>query len=215
VLPGVCCLWKWTIKLTEANAAIRAQNVTASEVGALLAPHPYMTPERIWDRLVSPLPMSVVVSEAMDTGSFMEAAILRLAEKRLGIRARQNAKTYTHKTVHLCATPDALVLGSTLIGPEPVPELVEVKLSGRPEMWREVPIHVEWQVRAQMACTGRSTTAVCVLVGAGLRTFIVERDALLEAELLEAVDRFWEINVVGLQRPLPIPKSEELVMRIQ
>lgn len=195
------------MKLTEANMAIRAANVTASEVGALLDPHPYMTPERIWDRLVSPFPMEVIASEAMDNGSFMEAAILRLAEKRLGLKARQNSKTYTHKTVHLCATPDALVLGTP-------PALVEIKLSGNHEMWRSVPLHVLWQVRAQMACTNRDTAAVCVLVGSGLRTFLVERDPIEEERMLEAVERFWTFNVEGRQRPLPVPRSEEIVMRI-
>jgi predicted phage-related endonuclease len=195
------------MRLTAANAAIRAVNVTASEVGALLGPHPYTTPEYIWDRLVSPLPLEHATSEAMETGSFMEHAILRLAEKRLGIRARANSRSYVHKTSHLCATPDALVLGQP-------PGLVEVKMSGRPELWRSVPSHVEWQVRAQMACTGRYTAAVCVLVGVGLRTFLLERDLELEDELLAVVDRFWNENVVPKVRPVPAVPDPELRMEI-
>lgn len=194
------------MKLTEANAAIRSHNVTASEVGALMGEHPYTTPERIWDRLVSPLPMADDPSEAMLTGSFMEAAILRLAESRLGIRARANSRTYVHKQVRLCATPDALVLGQP-------PGLVEVKMSGRPELWRSVPPHVEWQVRAQMACTGRYTAAVCVLVGVGLRTFLLERDRMLEDALIEAVDYFWRMYVVPGRRPVPAAPAE-LELRI-
>lgn len=182
--------------LTERNHLIRAENVSASEVGALLGPHPYVTPERIWDRLVSPFPMEVVVSEAMDTGSFMEGAILRLAEKRLGIRARANSRTYVHPSVHLCATPDAFVIGTP-------PGLVEIKLSGRPEIWRSVPEHVEWQVRAQMACANRDTAAVCVFVGVGLRTFLVERDIPEEERMLEAVDRFWNDYILPQRRPAP------------
>lgn len=193
------------MKLTEANALIRSQNVTASEVGALLGPHPYTDPERIWDRLVSPLPMGEDSSEAMETGSFMEIAILRLAEQRLGLKARANAKTYVHPAVRLCATPDALVLGTP-------PGLIEVKLSGRPEMWRSVPPHVEWQVRAQMACTGRQTAAVCVLVGAGLRTFLLERDLVLEDQMLAAVVRFWFSYVVPKVRPEPAVPDPELRM---
>lgn len=184
------------MKLTAANAAIRSKNVTASEVGALLGPHPYTDPLRIWDRLVSPLPMEQPQSEAMANGSFLEIAILRLAEQRLGIKARANSRTYVHPSVRLCATPDAFVLGTP-------PGLVEIKLSGRPEMWRSVPEHVEWQVRAQMACTGRSTAAVCVLVGVGLRTFLLERDPELEARMLAAVDRFWRLNVTAQVRPAP------------
>lgn len=183
------------MKLTEANMAIRAHNVTASEVGALLGPHPYETPLTIWDRLVSPLPMEREASESMQTGSFLEAAILRLAEQRLQVKARANSHTYIHGCSHLCATPDALVLGQ--------PGLVEIKLSGRVDMWRSVPEHVEWQGRAQMACTGRASVAVCVLLGASLRIFEMERDADKEAAMLAAVDRFWWTHVVPQVRPGP------------
>lgn len=193
--------------LTERNHLIRSQNVSASEVGALMGEHPYMTPERIWDRLVSPFPMEFTANEFMENGTFMEPAIAALAARRLRLRLRANSKTYVHPTVRLCATPDYLVLGTP-------PGLVEIKLSGNHDMWRSIPSHVEWQVRAQLACTKRETAAVCVLVGSGLRTFLLERDALLEEELLEAVDRFWNVNVVGLQRPLAAPVPQELVMRI-
>lgn len=181
--------------LTPANALIRSQNVTASEVGALMGPHIYATPEGIWDRLMG-LEPARVASEAMDTGSFMEHAILRLAEKRLNLRARANSRTYVHKRVRLCATPDAFVLGQP-------PGLIEIKLSGRPELWRAIPDHVAWQVRAQMAVTGRDTAAVCVLVGVGLRTFLLERDLELEAQMLAAVDRFWVDYIVAGVRPEP------------
>lgn len=188
--------------LTEANRAIRAENVTASEVGALLGPHPYATPESIWDRLVGQgagpfaLERDKYPTEAMETGSFMEHAILRLAEKRLQLKARANSRTFVHKTSRLAATPDAFVLGQP-------PGLIEIKLSGRPELWRSCPPHVEWQVRAQMACTGRYTAAVCVLVGVGLRTFLLERDPDKEAEMLAAVDAFWTTYIVARVRPVP------------
>jgi len=142
-----------------------------------------------------------VTSEAMDTGSFMEAAVLRLAERRLGLRARANHRTFVHPIVRLCATPDAFVLGQP-------PGLIEIKVSGRPEMWRSVPPHVEAQVRAQMACTGRHTAAVCVLVGVGLRTFLLERDPDQEGRLLTAVDAFWRNHILTGKRPVVVPPDE-------
>lgn len=206
------------MRLTAANDKIRSENVTASEVGALLGEHPYMTPEKIYDRLTgatSPEPPN----EFMDTDSHMEAAILRLAEKRLGIRARQNSRTYVHPKVRLCATPDALVLTATddryerTFVVEAVPGLVEVKLSGRQDLWRSVPEHVEWQVRAQMACTGRRTAAIAVLVGAGLRTFILEHDPWQEERLLTAVDDFWTQHIVPGVRPEPTTDEIEVHFR--
>jgi predicted phage-related endonuclease len=187
------------VKLSAVNDEIRAANVTASEVGALLSPHPYTTPELIWDRLCSPFALEREQTDAMETGSFMETAILRLAEKRLKLKARQNARTFVHKRVRLCATPDAFVLGQP-------PGLIEIKLSGRSDMWPwggPIPEHVEWQVRAQLACTARHTAAVCVLLGAGLRTYLIERDLAEEDRMLAAVERFWVDHVVTGIRPAP------------
>lgn len=195
--------------LTPLNEMIRGQNVTASEVGALMARypytepsyglHPYTTPELIWDRLCSPFALEDIPNEAMETGSFMEPAIAALAARRLELRIRANSKTYVHRRVRLAATPDYLVIGQP-------PGLLEIKLSGRVEMWPyrgPMPSHVEWQVRAQLACTRRFTAAVCVLVGAGLRTFLVEREPDKEAEMLANVDRFWRDHVVTGIRPTP------------
>lgn len=187
--------------LTPRNDEIRAQNVTASEVGALLGPHPYMTPELIWDRLCSPFALERASNEFMETGSFMEHAILRLAEKRLNLKARANSRSFVSKTHRLSATPDAFVIGQP-------PGLLELKLSGRPEMWRQIPEHVLWQVRAQMHCTNRDTAAVCVLVGAGLRTFLEVRDRAEEDRMLAAVQAFWIDHVVTGIRPTPRPPSE-------
>lgn len=190
--------------LNPRNDAIRSENVTASEVGALLGPHPYITPEGIWDRLCSPFALTRDVNEYMETGTAMEPAIAALAARRLGLRLRANSKTYVHKRVRLCATPDYLVLG------EP-PGLVEIKLSGRPEMWPirgPLPLHVEAQVRAQMACTNRNTAAVCVLVGAGLRTFLLEREPDMEDRMLTKVDAFWRDHILTGIRPEPAAPAE-------
>jgi putative phage-type endonuclease len=186
--------------LTPKNDLVRARCVTASEVGALLGEHPYMTPERIWERL-NGLAEPTVPNEYMETGTHMESAILRLAEKRLGIRARANPYTYQHPVVPLCATPDALVIAGSLTL-DAVPGLIEIKLSGRTDLWRSVPEYVEWQVRAQMACTGRRTAAIAVLVGSGLRTFILEYDPLAELRLTDAVTTFWTEHMLTGVRPV-------------
>lgn len=188
--------------LTAANGLVRARNVTASEVAALMpGGHPYTSPERIWDRLMGV--DAVRESEQMTIGSWFEATILRYAEQRDGFRARLNARSYEHPSVRLAATPDAFV-----VSPRPglfVPEraLIEIKMSGRVDQWRELPEHVRWQARAQLACTGRDVVYVYALVGMHLTAFDVYRDAGLEAQLTEAVDRFWRDHVVARVRPEP------------
>lgn len=194
------------------NEEIRAQYVTASEAGALMGPHPYTTPEAIWDRLMGSNMQPRKVNEAMSLGSFMETPILRFAERRDRFRARLNARTFVHPTAPLCATPDALqVFRAGLFVPERA--LVEIKFGQPFGPWNanRVPPYVEWQCRAQMACTGRDTVYVYVLVGVGLEVFQLYRDPDEETRLLDRVQRFWIDNILGRVRPEPEePRELEL-----
>jgi len=188
--------------LTEANALIRAANVTASEVAALLpSGHPYATPTSIYDRLT--LGGDDKSSQAMRIGSFMESAVLRFAEAELGFRARANARTFIHPLVRLAATPDAFAIGRLPWEFAPSRALIEVKMSGRPELWREVPDYIEWQCRAQMAVTGRDAVYIVVLAAMRLLSFPIYRDLDKEAEMLAAVQRFWADHIVARVRPEP------------
>jgi predicted phage-related endonuclease len=191
------------MKLTAANDEIRARNVTASEVAALLpGGHPYTDPQTIYDRLTG-AGADRGGSEAMEMGSFFEASILRFAERRDGFRARLNARTIEHATVRLCATPDAWLLTRHPTAMVPERALIELKMSGRIELWRDLPSHVEHQARAQLACTGRDVVYVYVLVGMSLRVFSVYREADKETALLAAVQRFWADHIVAGVRPGP------------
>lgn len=188
--------------LTEANLRIRAVNVTASEVAALMpCGHPYATPEGIYDRLTIGAPEKT--SQAMRIGSFMEASILRLAEAEYGFKARANSRTYVHRDVRLSATPDAFAVSEMPWAMTPERALIEVKMSGRAELWREVPDYIEWQCRAQLAVTGRDVVYVIVLAAMRLLPFSIYREADKEAELLAAVQRFCTDHLDASVRPEP------------
>lgn len=191
--------------LTPRNDAIRRENVTASEVAALMdGGHPYATPQSIYDRLTLP-ETAVKDSQAMRLGSHMEGAILRFAESEMGFRARANGRTFTHPRVRLCATPDAFAVGRMPWAMTPERAIVEVKMSGRPELWRDVPDYIDWQCRAQLACTGRDVVYIVVLAAMRLLAFPVHRDLDKEAELTDRVQRFWTDNIVARVRPDAAP----------
>lgn len=182
--------------LTAANDLIRARNVSASEVYALMGKHPYSSPQKIYDRLSSPMPdLHSHSSEAMSIGAYMEPYVARYAATQLGVRVRACIKTYEHKTVSLCATPDYYIMGK--------PMLLEVKVSSIMYGWTEHDLHphYEYQARAQMACTGRSTVFVAALVGAKLYLIPVTRDLAKERDMLDAVTTFWNENVIPGIRP--------------
>lgn len=197
--------------LTPENAAIRAVNVTASEVGALLTnDHPYTTPADIFDRLTGGEPVEPVQNEAMEVGTFMEPAIAALAAHRFDLTIEACSDTYAHPWARLSATPDYLITDEPAAA-DNGPGLLEIKMSGRSDMWPArgpLPSHVEWQVRAQLACTNRLHAVVAVLVGMVLRTYTVERDIDLEARMLAAVNRFWEDHVVTGIRPEQRPIAQ-------
>jgi hypothetical protein len=193
--------------LTSANLAIRAVNVTASEVAALMpGGHPYATPESIFDRLMAPAAAALDPhegSQAMRIGSHMEVAILRFAEMELGFRARANTRTYAHPRVRLAATPDAFP--TTRMPWEIAPEraIIEIKMSGRPELWQDVPSYIEWQCRAQLACTDLDVVYIVVLAAMRLLTLPVHREPDKETELLERVATFWRDHIAAGVRPEP------------
>lgn len=192
--------------LTPANQLIRAHNVTASEVGALLGEHPYQTPGTIYDRLTGHA-IERPQTEAMHIGSVLEPVILGLARERLGIepgratsgaRLVANSRTFVHHRVRLAATPDAMITGPSWHGRA----LVELKASGSSWRWEHgLPPDVVWQCRAQLACTRRERVLVFVLVGVRLYDFVVERERGPEVRMTRAVDAFWRDHVEPVIRP--------------
>jgi predicted phage-related endonuclease len=193
--------------LTPANDLVRARNVSASEVYALLGHHPYSSPTKIFDRLMTPAMDTHQQSEAMAIGSFMEPYVARYAARKLGLRVRAATRSVEYKGklyrpvtgeyvgVNLCATPDYYVLGQRM--------LMEVKVSSILYGWNEDDIHphYEYQARAQMACTNRDVCIIVALVGSAFFHIPIVRDLQKEEVMLRAVDNFWYSHVMTGIRP--------------
>lgn len=182
--------------LTPESQAIRARNVTASEVGALLGKHPYATPAGIYDRLSDPVAWELsrdAQSEAMYLGTYMEPYIARYAAQKLGLRLRANTRTREHPRHGLSATPDYLVLGHRM--------LVECKLSSIMYGWDDIYLtpHIEWQARAQLAVTNRDVCIIAALVGSRFYSVTVVRDMDKEWRMLSAVDDMFVALSLGLR----------------
>lgn len=186
--------------LTPANDLVRARNVSASEVYALMGHHPYSSPTKIWDRLMSPAMDTHSQSEAMAMGVYFEKHIAKYAALKLGLKVRAASRTIEYKgypTINLCATPDYYVLNSRM--------LMEVKLSSILYGWTEDDLHphYEYQARAQMACTNRDVVIVAAMVGSTFYHVEVVRDLQKERDMLQAVDTFWNTYVLTGIRPEP------------
>jgi hypothetical protein len=194
--------------LTPANDLIRSRNVTASEVGALLGAHPYVTAGEVWDRLNGLRDGFSGPSLAMRFGSEAEPILRRLAIDSLGVRVKMNSRTWEHSRVRLCATPDAFIIRepSNPFAPGNVPSLLEFKLTFSQYRWQHgLPPDIEWQARAQMACTHRSRVIVYVFSGKE-HVYVVDRHKGKERAMTQAVERFWnEHMLTGIRPPDPVP----------
>ena len=187
--------------LTPESNRIRAINVTASEVGALLDKHPYMTAGDIFDRLTNPALWEMSRDppiEAMALGVYFEPYIARYAAGRLGLKLRANTRTRVHRSHMLCATADYIVLNHSA--------LVECKLSSIMYGWQDEQLapHIEWQARAQMAVFDRDTCIVAALVGSRFYTIPVLRNEDSERRMLLAVDDMVKAVVNGGPRPTEV-----------
>lgn len=203
--------------LTPANDAIRARNVTASEVGALLGPHPYTSPREIYLRLTgSPEYVKPVHTDTMHLGVFFERRIAQEAARRLGVKIRANTRSIEHPGGHmLSATPDYLVLQTRTDNPfmRQPRALIECKLSSILYGWSDsnMPPHVEWQARAQLAVTNRDVCFVAVLVGSRFHLIPVIREKGAEGMMLDAVDDMEYRIVRGVPpEPLVIPQLRKV-----
>jgi hypothetical protein len=165
--------------LGDQNWIAREGRVSASEVAALMPEgHPYMDARDIYDRLVGLRRMDAP-SPAMRLGTILEPAILAAAADFFDLRVRTNSRTLVHPTLPLCATPDAYALGRR--------ELVEIKYSGNPTAWANLPAHVYWQAQAQlMAAPGYRGVWVVVLAGS-LRRWYVPRNLTASRRIARAV----------------------------
>ena len=188
--------------LTEANDIIRASNIAASEVGALIDEHPYSSRASIYDRLTDPHPVKIEQTEAMALGQFFEPAIARYVAKKYGLRLRANNRTLVHPRIMLCATPDYFVLGERM--------LIECKLSSKQYVWAEETMqpYIEWQARAQMAVTDRQVCIIAALVGSAFYAVPIVRDAAKEELLETAVQTFVRDHLQTGIRPDEVDRSK-------
>jgi hypothetical protein len=159
--------------------------------------HPFMTALDVYERLRNPDRVQPAPTLPMRIGSHLESGILALAAEHYGWQVRANHRTHKHRSVPLCATPDARILGTS--------SLVEIKYSARAENWASLPAHVYWQAQAQMACQHRITSVIVVVLAAGrLIRFDVARDKTASRRLCAATVRLCAAVAAGVP-PSAIP----------
>jgi putative phage-type endonuclease len=180
----------------------RLGGLGASEVAPALGLSRWRTPWQVWAEKVDARRPEEPVSEAMALGIALEPWLLDRAAAELGRPvARTAARLYAHPRHEwrLCS-PDGRSGG----------DLVECKTGGlaggwgTPEGWTEtsMPLTHELQCRWQMHVMDAPRVHLVALVaGMGVRTYTVERELGVEADLAAQASVWWERHVLGEVEP--------------
>lgn len=202
--------------------AARVGGIGASEAAALFTDEtgkslsPYTTPFGLWLEKRGELPPVDLNGEWVQWGNILEEPIARRYAEVTG-RFVWQAGPYCvaeHPTAPLFATPDRWILDA----PDRAGAgLLQIKNAGayKAHDWLEgPPQHIQIQVQAEMAVTGRDWDSVAVLIGGNTyKHFDIERNPAFIEELEELAREFWARVQNG--DPPPIDGSERTLDAIK
>lgn len=196
----------------EAWLALRAQDITSTDVSALFGLSPYTTAFELWQKKAGKLDDSFEETERMKWGTRLQDTIARGIGEDEGwnVRARN---VYTR-------IPDRRIGASfdfEIVSHADGPGLLEIKnvdyLVYR-DQWTEedgvieAPAHIELQLQHQLLATGRSWGVIAALV-AGNTVKLVRRKADLELQesILTQTAIFWA-SIAANRPPAPDYKAD-------
>lgn len=213
--------------------ALRAMDVTASEVAALFGVSPYCTAFELAQYKLKRLPRENVTGERVFWGSTLEAAIAEGVSKLHGVHVRKWAGYARHgdPAYRLGATPDFVIdscpaEADSLLArhfKEYGPGLIEVKnldMLQHKRTWasgddEEAAAHVEIQLQAQLEVTRVKWGVIAALVGGNqLRLIPRMRDPAVGAAICKAVVKFWTDLNRGILPPITLPDDAEIIVQL-
>lgn len=206
--------------------AARRQGLGASEVASALGlPGVFSTPWQVWAEKTGRSVSTFEGNDAAQLGTDLEPWLINAAVGRLQARAVSLTGYRLYGSLErpwLLASPDAYArwgLDENRAPYYPM-ALVECKTAGLLEPnavkdWTDtdVPLRVEVQCRAQMAVMGIRTRVYVVglVVGFGLRSWVVEWDQRQEDILLKAAGEWWQTHVVEEVEPAMFPADDAVM----
>ena len=176
--------------------ALRAEDITSTEVAVLFNASPYMTLPELWQMKHDGSVLEIEENERMKWGTLLEPAIARGAAEEHGWEVAP-FKQYMRRADIRCGSSFDYT-GSK----GDAAFLVEVKNLdyGRwKENWiddaegMQAPVHIELQAQHQMLVSGYKTAVIVALVGGNdLKVIPRAADEEVQAAMLRMIARFWE-----------------------
>lgn len=202
--------------------ALRRDDVTASDVGALLGFHPYRTMRGLYeDKAGEPVPD--LDSPVLRRGRLLEDAVaIACMEARPDLKIEKANEYVRDQTLRLGATPDFYV---TRVGSDPVGQLGVMqaktvspfvfKREWTPEL---PPPHIVLQCLQEMMLTNRSFGLVAALEISDphfpLHVYEIPRHPRAEASIKEAAVEFWRRVREGDAPPMDYTRDGALIARL-
>lgn len=196
---------------------VRRNGIGSSDAAAAVGLNPYKSQLELWMEKTGrgaalPQPDPNDDTSPMYWGTLLEAFVAAHYTKKTGKRIRKvNAVLQHPEHLWMLANLDREVIGTDEV------QILECKTAGMngARLWRDgVPEYVQLQVHHQLAVTGKQAADVAVLVcGNDFRTFRIERDETMIANLIKLEAQFWQY--VESDTPPPADGSESAATALQ
>lgn len=183
--------------------AARRDGIGASDIAGIMNLSPYTTPFQVWASKVYDTEEEMD-SEVMHWGRTLEGIILDEWGKANWPVEDRGLLLRSVEHPHFMATPDGMCdNGET-------GAVVEAKNSND-WRWDEVPTHYVLQVQWQLIVTGYPVGYLVALhMGRRMKTYPIEADPELQAEMIEAANDFWKL--VEADEAPPIEADDNTIM---
>ena len=188
--------------------AMRAADVTSTEVAALFGDSPYLTRFELWHAKRGTLQREFEATERMKWGTRLEPAIAAGIAEDQGWTVKPLKVYARHATVERMGSSFDFEV-DTGDGRRGILEIKNVDWLVFKNEWgdgTEAPVHIEWQVQHQlevMAAEGYEFAYICALVGGNEAKLIYrERDPEVGHAIRAAVREFWR-TVNANEEPAP------------
>lgn len=204
--------------------ALREKNIGASEAGALLGAHDYLTPFELYARKSGLVTADIADNPAMRRGRLLEPVALQmLAEERPEWTVEPNpipGGVYFQDTeLRLAATPDALVVSDRGRG---VAQVKSVEARTFAEKWQrddevQPPIWIAIQVLIEAFLSGADWACVVALVvDHGIRIELVDVPVHgpIIARIKAAAADFWRMVDEGREPPPDFGRDADVIEQL-
>lgn len=199
--------------------ALRAQDLTSTEVSALFGVSPYTTMFELWHRKKTNAVVAIEENERMKWGTRLQDAIAAGIAEDHGWAIRRMDEYMRLPTHRIGASFDFMATDKD--GAEFLLEVKNVDSLQYKENWLvidgelEAPVHIELQLQHQMLISGATSGVIGALSGGNKATLIRRTaDKEIHALIIRKAAMFWRSIAEGKEPAPEFPADAEVVSRL-